>query len=90
MKGTCKLCAVEPQVIARVGQPLHHSVALWRGELRKRTVPVRGFWGFARHSPHFQSLHHSLYATDALPSVALVLNPRVCGFAYVWRPVRAL
>ena len=55
------------------------------GGLREGTVLLPGFWGFARHSPHFQSLHSLPIATGALPPIVLELNPRVGGFAYILR-----
>ena len=60
-------------------------VSLCGGGLIERTVTLPGFWSFAWHLPHFQSLHPFPYATGALPAVSLVFNPRSGGFADVLR-----
>ena len=39
------------------GNRHHCFVALCGGGLREETVPLPGFWRFAWHLPHFQSLH---------------------------------
>ena len=41
--------------------------------------------GFPSTCPISSHLTHSPYVTDTLPAVALVLNPRVGGFAYILR-----
>ncbi|KAF6130937.1 hypothetical protein HJG60_007876 [Phyllostomus discolor] len=73
-KGTCKLCGIEPQVIARAGQLLHCFVVLWEGGLR------------AADSAAACLLEVCLVLTlyDGTPlAIALVLNPSGNGSNYI-------
>ena len=60
------------------------ALCLCVGEgLREGRVLLPGFWRFAWHSPHFQSLHPLPVCSRHPSAFALVLNPRVSGFAYI-------
>ena len=49
-------------------------------------MPPPGSRGLPGTSPISSHFTHSPYVTGILPAVALVLNPRVGGFAYILRP----
>ena len=71
-KGICKLFGAEPYVLPGLGNPLYHFVALC---LASRGLPIT--CPVSSHVTHFP------YMTGALPTVALVVNPRVDGFVYI-------
>ena len=70
-----------------VGQPVSPLCCpVWGEDLERgwcHCLASRGFLGICPISSHFS---HSPYVTGALPAVALVLNPRVGGFAYIVTP----
>ena len=88
-KGTCKLCRVEPSIIARAGlpaSPLFGSVQGKGSERRQCHCLASGALpNTCSVSSHFTC---SLHATSALPTVALVLNPRVGGSTQMLSPCR--
>ena len=84
VKGTCKLCGLEPLVIARVGQPasLLCGSVLGEGSKRGRCCCLAS-GGLPATGPISSHFTHFLCVTDTLPAVALVVNPRVGGLVYV-------
>ena len=65
--------------------------SLCGGGVGEGTVLLPGFWRLAWHCPHFQSFHLLPIVTSTPLAVALVVVPRVGGFAYVlgvWEPFK--
>ena len=68
-----------------------HFTTLWlcvEGGLREGTMPLLASEGLLGTCPVSSHFTHFLYAAGALPAVALVLNPRGGGSAYVLSPCR--